>query len=282
MHPFVGSLPPAPNQSMYFHPSQQGGALYSSHGAVRGAPKENSQDVEESARQYPPLAQAKFLPPAAHDETGLEGLLNGRLRLVDEPEEITAASASMEGEREGLYEVATRFALLAVAGTSSSLATIDLHLVALAAIIITAAWRIFRTDGSTRLLCGSEALASLGIGIASHLGFVQARNVSITLTAAMAIQEVWVLFIRIQKQRKRKIWAVARKKALAREIARHKQGTLEKQPSANPPLNPFGFRTASPPNTGANASRASHHVNNTFSDGEGGGLMSMGNMTGSF
>jgi len=256
--------------------------LYLPHGAKRGAPRENSQDVEEPTRQYPPLAQAKFLPPAAHDETGLEGLLNGRLRLVDEPEEITVAGASMEGEREGLYAVVTRFALLAAAGTSSGLATIDLHLIALAAVIIAAAWRILRTEGSTRLLCGSEALASLGIGIASHLGFVQARNVSVTLTAAMAIQEVWALLIRMQKQRKRVFWAAERKKALEHEIARYKQGTLEKQPSASPPLNSFGFRTASPPNAGANASRANHRIGGTFSDGDGGGLMSMGSMTRSF
>ncbi|KAF8474934.1 Ima1 N-terminal domain-containing protein [Kalaharituber pfeilii] len=100
--PFSAPIPPAPRTSLYqqfvtkppikkepaaepqrenfFRPS-------TSDGRSTGPTTLNG-----SAKQYPPLAEARFFPKKVDDEdTGLEGLISGALKLEDEPEVIRNA-----------------------------------------------------------------------------------------------------------------------------------------------------------------------------------------------
>ena len=67
--------------------------------------------------KYPPMAEPKFFPKnvAEGDDTGLEGLMSGSLKLEDEPEVIRTARAQLIDHHDPWMETITRLVMAIVA-----------------------------------------------------------------------------------------------------------------------------------------------------------------------
>lgn len=193
-----------------------------------------------------PMAEMRFRRIAApvHDDTGLEGIFDGGLKLVDEPEILT--QSEVRREREGLAEVLGRLGLLLVAGAVVCCAPPGLKVLGLPAVVTAALWRMVRTSEASRVLSAVEILATIGTGAATALGAAEdsvLEKVGMGIVAVAAVMEVWRLLLRMQRQRKRAFWTEERKRVLEAE----KQGRREAKSgsrSPTPGFNPFGFRSA--------------------------------------
>jgi uncharacterized membrane protein YgcG len=191
------------------------------------------------------MAEPKFRRIAPPTDTGLEGIFDGGLKLIDEPEIL----GQVEREREGLSEVLGRLAILVVAGGIVGLAPTSSKVLALPAVVSAALWRMARCDGSTRILSGVEVLAALVTGSVCALGAAEDRvlgNVGIALVLAAALAEVWRLLLRMQRQRKRAFWQDERRKKLKQEQSRAESGS----PGPTGTVDEFGFRRANSPTFG--------------------------------
>lgn len=199
----------------------------------------------------PPMAEMKFrrIASPTHDDTGLEGIFDGGLRIVDEPEIVTRGDGVRQ-EREALIEVLGRIGLLVVAGGVVGFAPTGFKVLALPAVVTAALWRMVRTNDASRVLSGVEILATIATGFVSALGVAEERvleNVGIGIVAGATVMEVWRLLLRMQRQRKRVFWKEERKRALEDEKKARRTAARE-EGSTSPVygLNSFGFRTASP------------------------------------
>ncbi|KAF8545095.1 Ima1 N-terminal domain-containing protein [Trichophaea hybrida] len=188
-----------------------------------------------------PMAEPKFRRIAPPTDTGLEGIFDGGLKLVDEPEIL----GQVEREHEGLGEVLGRLAILVVAGGIVGFAPAGSKVLALPAVVSAALWRMARYGGSTRILSGVEILAALVTGPMCAMGTAADRvlgNVGIVLVLAAALAEVWRLLLRMQRERKRAFWRDERKK-LKQEQCRAESGS----PGPTGVVDEFGFRRANSP-----------------------------------
>lgn len=101
----------ATSRESFFHPSVANGGVSSGTSTKNGGVT------------YPPMAEAKFFPRTTleREDTGLEGLMSGGLRLEDEPDVIKAARAEHRHigvERDTWWEVLGRVVLAGSAGTA--------------------------------------------------------------------------------------------------------------------------------------------------------------------
>ncbi|RPB28553.1 hypothetical protein L211DRAFT_865114 [Terfezia boudieri ATCC MYA-4762] len=138
-NPFTAPVPPAPKASMFqsFVRGQAQQQQQPQAGPVRNAlpfPKESffrpanngvhgdfyGTGVES---RYPPMAEAKFFPKnvGEGEDTGLEGLISGGLKLEDEPEVVRNARAVGSGhhrsQEDSCWEVLVRLVLAGMACT---------------------------------------------------------------------------------------------------------------------------------------------------------------------
>jgi hypothetical protein len=211
-------------------------------------------ELEPVKRRPPPLAEPKFTRISEPDDTGLEGLFTGGLKLVDEPEVIAAEGIGRE--KETLLEVLARLGMLVLAaGGISALAA---PVVALPIVVAAALWRMVRGDYMVRVFSAGEIVAVLAVGGLSALGAAEERvlgNVGIAVMTWAAACEVWRLLMRAQRERKRAFWREERLKAVREE--KEKRGG---SPSPTVETDQWGFRrvnnTPPPPGRGGRMGNA--------------------------
>ena len=130
------------------------------------------------------MAEMTFRRIAPATDTGLEGIFDGGLKLVDDDDDGDDAAASSSSssspgadrERESLTEVLGRLSLLVLAGGIAGLAPVGLKVLALPAVVSTALWRMARCDGgSARVWAGVEVVALLATGCVCAMGAAEAH-----------------------------------------------------------------------------------------------------------
>jgi len=195
----------------------------------------------------PAMAEARFrrILPQTVDDTGLEGIFDGGLKLSDEPEEVAQDGAAQE--REGLTEVLGRLGLLIVAASTAGLAPTASKSIALPIVVTAALWRMARNDTIARIFSGVEVLAALAIGTMNALNAAHERtlaNSGMLIVAVATVMEVWRLLLRMQRQRKRAFWRQERAEMRQRQTEAANAGADNAAAAAR---DNYGFRRATTP-----------------------------------
>ncbi|CCX06834.1 Ima1 N-terminal domain-containing protein [Pyronema domesticum] len=195
-------------------------------------------------RQQAPMAAAKFNRIPAPSDTGLEGMFDGGLKLVDEPEILN----EVERERESLGEVLGRLGILAVAGILVGVAPRGHKVLAVPAVVGVALWRLVRGDGGMgRILAGLEVLAGFTVCCAGVLGMEETtvERIGTALVVVAGVGEIWRGLGRMQRERKREFWRKER-----RQMTQAERRNGSQSPRAM--VDEYGFRRAqSPPMNGS-------------------------------
>jgi len=192
----------------------------------------------------PVMAEARFrrIAPQAIDDTGLEGIFDGGLKLSDESEEI--AQDGMAQERESLPEVLGRLGILLVAAGTAGLAPTASKSIALPIVVTAALWRMARNGTIARIFSGIEVLAALATGTMIALNAARERtlaNSGMLLVATATVMEIWRLLLRMQRQRKRAFWREERAQMRQRQTEETNPGAL------GAAYDNFGFRRGPTP-----------------------------------
>lgn len=255
----------------------------------------------DPVKQRMPMAEMKFRRIAPATDTGLEGIFDGGLKLVDDDDDdddgpaggaaASSLRAAADRERESLTEVLGRLSLLVLAGGIAGLAPADRKVLALPAVASAALWRMARCGGgSARAWSCVEVAVLLATGCvyaAENQGQIRGQaRVSIVVAQVLAavLADVWRLLLRMQRQRKRAFWKEERRKR--REEARQQQQLEHNRArSISPRSSGFGFR---PPGggTGGGGSGGNGGGGGGVGSGSGGfggfGGLSLGGSAGSF